>query len=467
LPQLSNILISKFPYEPTEGQKKLFLLFDKFINKDEDINAVVINGYAGTGKTTVLSVLVQNLPSFNYKSILLAPTGRAAKVLSTYSSRKAFTIHKIIYRQVADPASGELRFQRQKNYSRKTIFIVDEASMISDQSDISSKGLLNDLIEYVFEHHTNKLLLVGDRAQLPPVGTTLSPALDPDYLENTFGLYLRHFSLKEVVRQEQNSGILSNATHLRKQLDDNSLKISLSSKVYTDVFRMNHEKMEDGLRYAYDKYGLDRTTIICRSNWQAVQYNEFIRRNILFYEDEIAAGDILMVVRNNYYYLDENSIAGFIANGDFVEVRKVKRFEEMHEFRYATLELQLVDYPEEPVFEARVFLDTLHSKTPALSMDESKKLYSEVVKDYMDIKTKKAFKEAVMNDKYLNALQVKYAYALTCHKSQGGQWEAVFVDHSYVPKTSEREIIRWLYTAITRAESELFLTNFSDDYFED
>lgn len=468
LPLLSNILISKFPYEATAGQKALFLLLDQFIDRNLNINAIVINGYAGTGKTTVVSSLVQHLPLFNYRYALLAPTGRAAKVLASYSRRKAHTIHKIIYRQVADPASGELRFQRQKNYFKKTIFIIDEASMISNKADFSSRGLLEDLIEFVFEHDSNKLILVGDRAQLPPVGTLLSPALDQHYLTSNFALNLRNCNLKEVVRQEQQSGILENATRLREQIETRNAAFKFFTKQYRDVFRMTSDRMEDGLRYAYDKYGIEQTTVICRSNWQAVRYNEYIRRTILFYEEEVSAGDILMVVRNNYYYLAEDSLAGFIANGDFVEVRKVKNSEELYGFRFAGLELQLIDYPEEPPFEALVILDVLHSNTPALSLEEGKKLWQEVSREYEDIQSKKAFKEAVRNDKYLNALQVKYAYALTCHKSQGGQWKSVFVDFSSSrTNISDDELLRWLYTAVTRTEKELFLTNFDANFIGD
>ena len=432
----------------------------------EQKDTLVVRGYAGTGKTTVISSLVRVLPLFNLRYALLAPTGRAAKVISSYAERKAFTIHKIIYRQVADPKSGELKFVRQKNYFKKTVFIVDEASMISDDQGFFNSGLLSDLIDFVFEHNSNKLIFIGDNAQLPPVGSPGSPGLDLHYLKLNFGLDATEVELVDVVRQEKESGILSNATNLRKSVFEEKKKVHFETASYGDIFRMNHQKLEEGIRYAYEKFGMEETAIICRSNWQAVQYNEYIRRNILFKEDEIEAGDIIMVVRNNYFVLDPDSAAGFIANGEFAEVRKIVTFEEEYGFRFAEIELQLIDYPEMEPFQAKVFLDTLHSNTASLSAEEGNKLYHQIREKYMDIKSRKKFKEAIQADEYLNALQIKFAYALTCHKSQGGQWKAVFVDEGN-RKDSEVDVehVRWLYTAVTRAEKEVYLINFDQQYF--
>jgi exodeoxyribonuclease-5 len=430
------------------------------------IDTLLVRGYAGTGKTTVISAMVNVLPLFNLNFTLLAPTGRAAKVISSYSGKKAYTIHKLIYRQVADPKSGELKFKRQKNYFKKTVFIVDEASMISDERGFLNSGLLSDLVEYVFEDHTNRLILIGDNAQLPPVGNASSPALDFDYLKSRFGMNAREIELEEVLRQEENSGILSNATNLRTTIFRPDHLFFFQTRSYNDIFKMTHEKLEDGIRYAFDKYGMENTAIISRSNWQAVRYNEYIRRNILFKEDEIEAGDIIMIVKNNYFVLEPDSPAGFIANGEFAEIRKIITFEEEYGFRFADIELQLLDYPDMTPFRAKVFLDTLHSNTPSLSQEESNRLYMKVSENYRDISSKKKFKEAIQNDEHLNALQIKFAYALTCHKSQGGQWKAVFIDQGNVQEMEKTtEHYRWLYTAITRSEKEVFLINFSPEYF--
>ncbi|MCG8311136.1 MAG: AAA family ATPase [Cytophagales bacterium] len=467
MPQISNIIRSKFPYEPTSGQLSFFYSLDDLIGEGEDRrNTLVVRGYAGTGKTTIISSLVSALPLFNLRYVLLAPTGRAAKVISSYTERKSFTIHKIIYRQMADPKTGELKFVRQKNYYKKTVFIVDEASMISDENGFFNNGLLSDLVDYVFEDSSNKLILIGDNAQLPPVGSTQSPGLEQMYLRNKFGLQVFEVELDEVLRQEEGSGILFNATRLRKSVFNDGRNVSFETGRFSDMYKMTYQKLEDGVRYAYDKFGMEATAIICRSNWQAVQYNEYIRRNILYREEEIEAGDIIMVVRNNYFVLEPDSAAGFIANGDFAEVRKIVSFEEEYGFRFAEIEIHLVDYPDMEPFRAKVFLDTLHSNTPSLSAEEGNRLYHLVKEKHMDIGSGRKFKEAIRNDEHLNALQIKFAYALTCHKSQGGQWKAVFIDEGNRKEPDvDVEHARWLYTAVTRAEKEVFLINFDQQYF--
>lgn len=460
----SALLENKFPFAPTQGQRHLFKLFDQFIL--EDVPCMLIKGYAGTGKTSIISALVKVLPFFNYKAVLLAPTGRAAKVMSIYAQKSAFTIHKVIYSQVAEPGTTFLEFKRQKNYSKKSIFIIDEASMLTNEADFGKVGLLGDLFKYVFQDESNKLILVGDNAQLPPVGKTDSPALIKSYLEKTFKVEVIETELKEVVRQEKQSGILDNATLLRALLEKNRTDINFKTASYKDVYRMNGEKLEDGLRYAYDKFGIENTIIICRSNKNAVQYNEYIRRNIHFTESEIDVGDFLMIVKNNYFYLPPDAKAGFLANGDFVEVVKIVRFEEIYGLRFADLVLRLTDYPDQEAFEAKVILDTLHSHTPSLGPDAYSKLYQLVKEDYADVESPRKMKEKLKNDPYLNALQIKFAYALTCHKSQGGQWNAVFVDQGYlVEDMVNKEYIRWLYTAVTRATEELFLVNFNSNFF--
>ena len=464
----SQAILEQFPFNPTAGQKNLFLLFDKFLAKPKgERAALMLKGYAGTGKTSVLSAVVNALPSFGYRFVLLAPTGRAAKVMSTYTKRKAFTIHKIIYQRTADPFSGKIQFRRKRNYQQKTIFIIDESSMISDEAGLAGDSLLYDLLTFVFEHESNKLMLVGDTAQLPPVGQTLSRGLDSHYLAADYRLDILQVELNEVMRQDLASGILYNATKIREELSKEEFQIHFETKQYPDIYRMTGEKLEDGLRYAYDKFGKENTAIITRSNREAVQYNEYIRRNIFFFENEIEAGDYLMIVKNNYYFLGDDASAGFLANGDFVEIQRVVDFEDLYGLRFATLELRLLDYPDQAPFEAVVMLDTLHSPTPALASEDYQKLYQQVLEAYSDAGNKKEQMEAVRNDMYLNALQVKFAYALTCHKSQGGQWDAVFVSQGFLPNEAiNREYLRWLYTALTRAKSELYLMNFRPEFFE-
>ncbi|GAB3568016.1 ATP-binding domain-containing protein [Spirosoma luteolum] len=494
----ASLLAKRFPFKPTSGQLAFFDQISDFIARDDTDegqhyrDCFLLRGYAGTGKTTLVGTLIKVLPRFGYKSVLLAPTGRAAKVMTNYAKKPAQTIHRKIYRQVADPASGTLAFQRQKNYHENTLFIVDEASMISDEADFGGKGLLTDLIDFVFENPGNKLMLVGDTAQLPPVGRDLSPALDQGFLASSFGMYVFEQELTEVMRQDEESGILYNATDLRTLLAERGIgtppprvvgfdalltdgptapvgtmpDIRLQVSAFRDIFRMPLTKLEDGIRYAYNKYGRENTVIICRSNKTAVQYNQFIRRMIDQCEEELDAGDMLMIARNNYTILGDDSPAGFLANGDFVEVQKIRHHEEVHGFRFATVTLHLVDHDDQPDFDAKIMLDTLHSPVPSLGQEQSRALYESVSKDYFYIKSKKERAEAIRRDPYLNALQVKFAYALTCHKAQGGQWNAVFIDQGFLPEGQvNHEFVRWLYTALTRATDEAYLMNFNPQFF--
>ncbi|WP_439489951.1 ATP-dependent DNA helicase [Algoriphagus sp.] len=462
----SDFLVNKFPFEPTLGQHTFFKKMDGFLLSDsEKKQAFVLRGYAGTGKTSVISALVQILPKLSLRSLLLAPTGRAAKVMSNYSGRAAFTIHKIIYKPKAEDGSLGGGFILQKNYYKDTVFIIDESSMLADDGGMSG-NLLGDLISYVFHGQNNRLILVGDTAQLPPVGSEYSPALEADYLQRHYRLTTDQVELTEVMRQKLESGILYNATNLRLEIVRDAPKILISTQTFNDTFKMTGERLEDGLRYAYDKYGTENTTIVTRSNKAAVQYNQYIRRVIHFYEDEISSGDLLMIVKNNYTYMAESEKVNFLANGDMAEVMKIRSFEELYGLRFATLELRLLDYPDEPNFEAKVILDTLYSPSPSLTRDQYRSLYQQVSEDYADIASKKERMELIRKDPYLNALQVKFAYALTCHKAQGGQWKAVFVDQGYLTEDKvDREFVRWLYTAITRATDELYLVNFSQSFF--
>jgi len=466
VPSPSHLLKQRFNFEPTAGQLRLFDMVDNFLNPAYLADILVLKGYAGTGKTSLLPALVKVLPLFNYKSLLMAPTGRAAKVMSGYTKRSAFTVHKIIFKQVADPGSGLLKFNKLKNYSRNTVFIVDEASMLSEDDNFGQSGVLSELMQFVFEHPSNKLMLIGDTAQLPPVGQDKSAALDKVFLETNFKRLVLEVELTEVMRQQQESGILNNATSLREQIKMDKVNIQFETKQYKDIFRMTGEKLEDGLRYSYDKYGPEDTMVVCRSNKSAVLFNKHIRMSLLYRQDEVEAGDHLMIVRNNYHYVPSNAPSGFLANGDFVWVKKIVSEEEMYGFRFATLELQLIDLPDSDSFEAKVILDTLHSHTPALTTEQNKELYFKVLEDYQDITDKKIKNEKLREDPYLNALQIKYAYAVTCHKSQGGQWKSVFVDQGYITdELINKEYLRWLYTAITRATNELYLVNFNQKLF--
>ncbi|AMM52084.1 ATP-dependent endonuclease [Rufibacter sp. DG15C] len=464
----AEALRKSFPFEPTADQAALFQKLEQFILRKTGLKEVfMLKGFAGTGKTTVVSALVKILNKFGYKYVLLAPTGRAAKVMATYTGKQASTIHKKIYKQTANAYSDGLAFTRQPNKQEHVLYIVDEASMISDEKAFGDNGLLQDLMAYIFEHTNNKLLLIGDTAQLPPVNQTISPSLDPAYLQNNFQVHVHQMEMRQVMRQAEESGILMNATRMRNELIKEQPELSFRTKGYHDIFAMTGEKLEDGLRYAYEKFGIDNTTVICRSNKTANLYNQHIRRQIFFHEDEISAGDYLMIVRNNYGWLPKDSSIGFMANGDFVEITKIIRYEEMYNMRFADVQIKFVDYPQEEELEIKIMLDTLHSETPALPADKNKQLYAEVLQDYQHLKSKRQRTLEMKQDKYLNALQVKFAYALTCHKAQGGQWQAVFVDYGYLKEDLvNQEFARWLYTATTRASEQLFLVNFNSKLLE-
>lgn len=443
-------------------------MLEKFLSSVTEDECFILKGYAGTGKTTLISALVKVLPKMKLKSVLLAPTGRAAKVISNYSGRKAFTIHKKIYRKKV-AVSPEMNFVLGDNIMENTLFIVDEASMISDQvHDYSRQSLLQDLISYVYNGKNCKLMLVGDTAQLPPVGSAISPALNEQFVSDQFRLKVFTYELTDVVRQEKESGILFNATQLR-ELVRKGEEVFPKFKIrgYRDIFRMTGERLVEGLNYAYDKYGMENTIVICRSNKNANAYNQNIRNRILYREEELSGGDHIMVVRNNYFWLKpEDNSGDFIANGDIARIRKVRRIEEQYGFRFAELVIELLDYPEEEPLSCKVMLDTLYSETPSLSNADNKRFYEAVLQDYMHIENKKFRMEELKKDPYYNALQIKFAFAVTCHKAQGGQWPAVFIDQGYLTdEMLNTEFLRWLYTGVTRSNRELFLVNFSDQFF--
>lgn len=471
---IKNQLLQHFDKTPTAQQAEVFELLDDFLSAFDIRSAFVLRGYAGTGKTTLISGLIKVLPKLGKRSVLLAPTGRAAKVISTYSGRTALTIHKKIYRKKST-TSLSMDFVLSDNPHENTVFIVDEASMIADDPvSVFRKSLLDDLIQYVQSGANCVLMFVGDTAQLPPVGLSSSPALDAEYLNSRYNLMVYGYELTHVVRQQQDSGILHNATKIRQQIghEGNQSQIQAFPTIHTrsfrDIFRMNGDRLVEGLYHAYDHYGIEQTMIICRSNKSANLYNQHIRNQILFRDEEITGGDLIMVVKNNYFWLQQHDEknAGFIANGDMAEVRKVSNIHEMHGFRFADIQLEFMDGNEQESIHCRVLLDSLYSEGPSLPSEEQQKLYASISRDYEDILDRKRRAEAIKADPYFNALQIKFAYAITCHKAQGGQWPIVFVDQGYLnDEMMNTEFLRWLYTAVTRATTQLFLVNFNEKFY--
>lgn len=469
-PEFKNLLKDKFPFEATQSQEHWLESIVSFLFTKEKQVLYLLKGYAGTGKSTLIGHLVRYLIHANFKSVLMAPTGRAAKVIAGYSNKKAFTIHKQIYYTKAEQGSG-VKFVLKPNKFKNTLFIVDEASMIGDDRQsaklFENGSLLDDLMQYVDAGLNCMLLLVGDPAQLPPVHLNISPALDADYLERQFNKQITELELKEVVRQNQDSGILANATQLRTQMETDYLdSYSFDLSIGTDVLRLQDgneilELLDDALR----NDGLEDTVFIVRSNKRANLYNQQIRSRILFLEAELSVGDQLMVVKNNYFWLEPESDPGFIANGDLIKVLRIISHHDLYDYKFATVEVQLVDYPEEKPFETVLLLDTLTSESPSLTYEEGNELYQAVQEDYIHLTSKYKRFMAVKNNPYFNALQVKYSYAITCHKSQGGQWKNVFIEQPYLPEGTDLSYFRWLYTAITRAQSNLYLVGFKNDFF--
>lgn len=467
-----SLLKSDFPYNVTPKQDITLQLLSQFVLSEAKNETFLLKGYAGTGKTTIIGTLVKTLGKAKKSSVLLAPTGRAAKVISNYSNKEAFTIHKKIYFPKSVKGGG-VSFTLQPNKHKNVIFIVDEASMIPDinqDSKLFENGsLLDDLMHYVYSGNNCKLVLIGDTAQLPPVKLDISPALDKTTLENYYNKDVITIELDEVVRQQKESGILFNATQIRSTLENGFYETFKFKEVaFPEVIRpIDGQELMDAITDCYSELGNEDTVIIVRSNKRANIYNQNIRNRILFQEEELSAGDYLMVVKNNYFWVKPHMEAGFIANGDIVEVLEIFSLKELYGFRFAKVSMRMVDYPKMKPLETVLLLDTLTSETPSLSYEDSNKLYEEVRQDYADLKSNYKKFMAVKNNKYFNALQVKFSYAITCHKSQGGQWNTVFVEQPYLPNGIDRDYLRWLYTAITRAKEKLYLLGFKNEFFED
>ena len=465
---IAGQIYAKISFDATVSQKKVVENLSEYLSSPDYSSIFILNGYAGTGKTTLIAALVQVLRAMNIPCVLLAPTGRAAKVLAQYSGTEAHTIHKRIYRQRTN-ADYESKYSLDINREKGCVFIVDETSMLSDSTPdgqiFGSGSLLEDLITYVRSGRQCRLILVGDDAQLPPVGADRSPALDATAMRS-YGEVV-YSSMTDVVRQDAASGILRNATALRQMLERGEVEVPHIDLNYPDIESIGGEFLEC-LEDAYARYGRDETIVITRSNKRANRFNEGIRRYILSAEEQIESGDRLMVVKNNYYYTErmEKSPMSFIANGDIALLKRIRRFEDFYGFHFADAVLSFGDYGDTEI-ECKILLDTLSSESPSLTREQSRQLFDEVEKDYMDTASRlKRFRQIRENPHY-NALQVKFAYAVTCHKAQGGQWRAVFVDRClFGDEPMTRDMLRWLYTAVTRATEKLYLVNFDERFFE-
>ncbi|HWY12684.1 MAG TPA: ATP-binding domain-containing protein [Bacteroidia bacterium] len=458
----------KLPFTANSDQTDAIEKLGTFIDNQNNTDLFILKGYAGTGKTNLVSALSQILPAFKWKSVLLAPTGRAAKVLSLYSKRPAQTIHKKIFKKSVNEG-GSVYFSLGENPHKNTVFIIDEASMIgldsNVQSSYASPGLLESLFEYVFAGENCKLLFVGDTAQLPPVGCDESPALNEKLLKASFHLTIFSCELKQVARQSLESGILENATKLRELLanyEGQMPKLFLTK----DVIKVEGDELQDVLNTAYGQYGFNDVLIVTRSNKRANLFNQAVRARVRYMEEDICAGDLLMNVKNNYFWLDEKSDVGFIANGDSFEIKRILGRNELYGFNFLNCVVGFIDYPQMPDLQVRILLESINSDTSSITQEQQKMLYNSVLADVADEPIKGRRMTYIKQSEYYNALQAKFCYAVTCHKAQGGQWPVVFIDQGYLTKEMiDFNYLRWLYTAVTRAKEKVYLINFSEDFF--
>lgn len=470
--------VSRLDFAPTSCQDELLKKISEFVSSDED-DIMVVNGYAGTGKTTALSAVISVMKEYKTKCVLLAPTGRSAKVLSSYAGQQAYTIHKHIYRQKSVGGDGFGQFTLAPNKDKHTLFVVDEVSLIGieagqQQSSTSfgSGNLLEDLISFVRSGVECKVILVGDSAQLPPVGLDASPALLKDYMAMMGGVIFAELST--VVRQQQASGILSNATMLRQRISEmeygpgiiDLFDLGLEIAGFDDIERISGGELIEKISDAYSTYGDDETIILCRSNKRAIKYNLGIRSTVQFKEERLVRDDKLMIVKNCYQFVESLENVDYIANGDIAKLQKISRFEERYGLHFAEARISFPDYGDQEIV-AKVILDTLESESASLTYEQANMLYQGVNEDYSHYTVKKKRYEAVREDKYFNALQLKYANAITCHKSQGGQWKCVFIDNAFWQEELTVDDLKWLYTALTRATEKVYLVNFKDELFAD
>jgi len=462
---LSLIIKKNLQNQLNKNQELALDKIISFIESKINDEIFILKGYAGTGKTYIISNIVKNLWKINKSVVLLAPTGRSAKVLSSYCKKEAYTVHKEIF-YTKNNYSGNLEFTLKINKHNNTIFIVDEASMISTNRGegvgLFSQSLLDNIIKYVYSGFKCKLLIIGDVAQLPPVKSNISYALDDSYLEKEYNKSINSVELTDVVRQEKESGILSYATSIRNKIENNHFEdISFNSEIFNDVVKVEDgEQLMNLIQDSYNKYGIEETAIIVRSNKRANLYNKSVRDKILNNENIISVGDLLMVIKNNYFWLNNKRDLGFIANGDIIKIEEIHNIKNIYGFKFAEVKLSMVDHPKISPFETVLILDSLFINTPALDFNIMNKLYQEILKDFMNVKTKYKRHMGVKNNKFFNALQVKFAYSFTCHKSQGGQWSSIFLEFPFLPNGMDKDFFRWLYTAITRAKSKLHLIGF-------
>ena len=459
---------------PTPCQEAMLHKVAAFVTGD-DADILVVDGYAGTGKTTAVSAVIASLTGMKVPCVLLSPTGRSAKVLSGYAGRPAHTIHKGIYRQKSVGDDGFGQFSLMPNKARNTLFVVDEVSLIgietgqrASSAQFGTGNLLEDLVTFVRNGSDCRLILIGDSAQLPPVGMEESPALSPDYMASFGGVV--HATLKTVVRQARESGILFNATRLRELIRQSdpyetfdALKLSLEG--FDDICRVDGGELLETLSDAYARYGEDETIVLCRSNKRAIRYNLGIRSSVQFKEERLVRGDSLMIVKNCYQFLDDVEEMDYIANGDTAKLLRIGRYVERYGLHFAEARLSFPDYGDLEV-TAKVCLDTLESESASLTFEQQNALYNGVNEDYAQIKSKKKRYDAVREDPFYNALQLKYANAITGHKSQGGQWKCVFIDNPFWQDEQTVDDLKWLYTALTRAVEKVYLVNFKDRFFE-
>ena len=467
---IASQIYTKFAFTPTFGQKKIIEKLSEWVESGDSERIFILNGYAGTGKTTLISAFATTLAELRIKPILLAPTGRAAKVVAQMTGMPAHTIHKKIYRQKS-LADAEARFLLNFNKEKDAVFIVDEASMIADYSMdgsvFGSGSLLDDLFEYVRSGERCRVMFVGDAAQLPPVGPDLSPALNPERMK-VYGPVI-YETLDEVVRQQMDSGILFNATMVRCMLDAGIYEIPLFDTSFPDFEAISGAEVLERVEECYSRYGRDDVIVITRSNKRANRFNEGIRRLTLCAEEAIESGDMLMVVKNNYHFTEreEDCKIDFVANGDTARLMRIRRYHDLYGFRFADAVLRFAAYDDYEL-DCKILLDTLTSEAPALTAEQNKSLFTAIEEDYSDVTNKRERYKKIRDDSFYNAMQIKFGYAVTCHKAQGGQWSAVFVDKMlFGDEEMSRDMLRWLYTAITRATEKLYLVNFDDRFFAD